>query len=588
MSAVAWSIVLASLLVSVAVTGWVRRQALRRQWLDVPNERSSHDAPTPRGGGLGIVVATGCGFVALWATGLIPGDLCVALLGGGLACAVTGFRDDRKPLGAGLRLAVHMGAAAWALAWLGGVQPMQVGASTYDLGIVGNLLGALAIGWTINLFNFMDGIDGLAAGEAVFIAGAGALLSSVRPPPQCRPQAWCSPPRHSGFSAGTGLRPGSSWATSAAATSVSSSQCLRLRPCAIRRCVVFAWLVLGGVFFVDATVTLARRMARGERAHEAHRSHAYQWLARAWGSHRPVTLAILLFNAWVLLPVAGFCVAYPQLAFVAATATLVALVPLALVARRRQGRSAPGFKGVNGLAENRSDHRHHRPGRRLPGRVPAGQGLRGPRHQAPRLARSTPTASTTSTRTRTSRTRGFILHYGDLTDSTNLIRIIQQVQPDEIYNLAAQSHVAVSFETPEYTANADALGTLRLLEAIRILGLEKKTRFYQASTSEMYGKVQEMPQTRDHAVLPALALRRGQALRLLDHGELPRGLRHVRLQRHPVQPRVAAPRRDLRHAQDHARRWRASSWACRSACTSATSTRSATGATRATTSRRSG
>ncbi len=90
--------------------------------------------------------------------------------------------------------------------------------------------------------------------------------------------------------------------------------------------------------------------------------------------------------------------------------------------------------------------------------------------------------------------RNFILHYGDLTDSTNLIRIIQQVQPDEIYNLAAQSHVAVSFETPEYTANADGIGTLRILEAIRILGLEKKTRFYQASTSELYGLVQEIPQ----------------------------------------------------------------------------------------------
>jgi GDPmannose 4,6-dehydratase len=86
------------------------------------------------------------------------------------------------------------------------------------------------------------------------------------------------------------------------------------------------------------------------------------------------------------------------------------------------------------------------------------------------------------------------LHYGDLTDSTNLIRIIQEVQPDEIYNLAAQSHVAVSFETPEYTANSDAVGTLRVLEAIRILGLEKRTRFYQASTSEMFGKVQEIPQ----------------------------------------------------------------------------------------------
>ncbi len=91
--------------------------------------------------------------------------------------------------------------------------------------------------------------------------------------------------------------------------------------------------------------------------------------------------------------------------------------------------------------------------------------------------------------------RNFMLHYGDLTDSTNLIRILKQVKPDEVYNLAAQSHVAVSFESPEYTADTDALGTLRLLEGIRLLGLEKKTRFYQASTSELFGKVQETPQT---------------------------------------------------------------------------------------------
>ena len=91
--------------------------------------------------------------------------------------------------------------------------------------------------------------------------------------------------------------------------------------------------------------------------------------------------------------------------------------------------------------------------------------------------------------------KNFILHYGDMTDSTNLIRIIQEIQPDEIYNLAAMSHVAVSFETPEYTGNADGLGTLRILDAVRLLGLEKKTRIYQASTSELYGKVQEVPQT---------------------------------------------------------------------------------------------
>jgi len=91
--------------------------------------------------------------------------------------------------------------------------------------------------------------------------------------------------------------------------------------------------------------------------------------------------------------------------------------------------------------------------------------------------------------------RNFMLHYGDMTDSTNLIRLIQEIQPDEIYNLAAMSHVAVSFETPEYTGNADGLGTLRILDAVRLLGLTKKTRIYQASTSELYGKVQEVPQS---------------------------------------------------------------------------------------------
>ena len=98
----------------------------------------------------------------------------------------------------------------------------------------------------------------------------------------------------------------------------------------------------------------------------------------------------------------------------------------------------------------------------------------------------------------------FIMHYGDLTDSTNIIRIIQDVEPDEIYNLGAQSHVQVSFETPEYTAQADALGTLRVLEALRILGMEKKVRFYQASTSELFGKVQKIPQDEETPFIPAV------------------------------------------------------------------------------------
>ena len=129
----------------------------------------------------------------------------------------------------------------------------------------------------------------------------------------------------------------------------------------------------------------------------------------------------------------------------------------------------------------------------------------------------------------------FFLHHGDLTDSSNLIRIMGQTQPDEIYNLAAQSHVAVSFEEPEYTANSDAIGALRLLEAMRILGLEKKSRFYQASSSELYGLVQESTATRNHTVLSALAVRRGKAVRILDYGELSRSVWAIRVQRNCLQ-----------------------------------------------------
>ena len=133
--------------------------------------------------------------------------------------------------------------------------------------------------------------------------------------------------------------------------------------------------------------------------------------------------------------------------------------------------------------------------------------------------------------------RSINLHYGDMTDSSSLIRIIQTTQPDEIYNLAAQSHVKVSFDVPEYTAEADATGTLRLLEAVRILGLERKTKIYQASTSELYGLVQEVPQRETTPFLSPLTVWCSEALRLLDHEELPRELRDVRCQWHPLQPR---------------------------------------------------
>lgn len=141
------------------------------------------------------------------------------------------------------------------------------------------------------------------------------------------------------------------------------------------------------------------------------------------------------------------------------------------------------------------------------------------------------------------------LHYGDLTDSSNLNRMIEKINPCEIYNLGAQSHVQVSFEVPEYSADADALGVLRILDAIKETGVN--ARFYQASTSELFGKVQEVPQSETTPFYPRSPLRRRQAVWLLDHKELPGSLWTPCLERYSFQPRVPTARRNLCHTQNH-------------------------------------
>ena len=152
------------------------------------------------------------------------------------------------------------------------------------------------------------------------------------------------------------------------------------------------------------------------------------------------------------------------------------------------------------------------------------------------------------------------LHYGDLTDSTNLIRIIQEIQPDEIYNLAAQSHVAVSFETPEYTANSDAVGTSARLGSNPNFGAREKNAILPSLNIRDVRKSAGDSAKGNHAVLPPLALRRRKGLCILDYRELSRGLRHVCLQRHPVQPRIANARRNLRIAENHPRIDESQSW----------------------------
>lgn len=179
------------------------------------------------------------------------------------------------------------------------------------------------------------------------------------------------------------------------------------------------------------------------------------------------------------------------------------------------------------------------------------------------------------------------LHYGDLTDSSALVRIVAEVQPDEIYNLAAQSHVAVSFEEPEYTANSDALGALRMLEAIRIVKREKTTRFYQASTSELYGLVQEIPQKE---TTPSIRDRPMQSQNCMPTGPRsitarPTGSMPATASCSITSPLCAAKRSSRARSRAHSR---ASTWVTRSGCISAISTPSATGDTPATTSKCSG
>lgn len=321
--------VLAVLLGSILLTRLMRTLALARGMLDVPNARSSHHVPTPRGGGVAIVVASTAAFASFVVSHVLHRELGTALIGGGLAVAIVGFLDDHRSVRPGIRLAIHLGAALWALWWLGGLPSLQIGRTVVPLGPSGCVLGVLGIVWVLNLFNFMDGVDGIAASEAVFIVCAAGLLLYRRDGSAEMLAAevvfgaacvgflvWNWPPAKIFMGdVGSGY--------SGYVIGVLGVAASRQHPAE-----VWVWLILGGAFFIDATVTLVRRILRGERAHQAHRSHAYQWLARRWGSHRRVTLALLGVNVLWLLPWASCAVANLERAHWVA---LIALAPLTVL-----------------------------------------------------------------------------------------------------------------------------------------------------------------------------------------------------------------------------------------------------------------
>jgi Fuc2NAc and GlcNAc transferase len=319
----------AALVASALLTYIARRFALSRGMLDVPNERSSHTRVTPRGGGIAIVVASTLAFLALAVVGDISHELLLALSVGGAAVALVGYVDDRHRLPARVRLTVHVLAAVWAVVWVRGLGTVQFGEHLLHLGWAGTALSVLGIVWVLNLFNFMDGIDGIAAGEALFVAGAGALLASSSAGAGVGAAAWVFAGACAGFlpwnwpparvflgDVGSGYL--------GYITIVLALADAREHPVAI-----WIWFILGGIFFVDATVTLMRRLFRGDKVHEAHRQHAYQRLARCWNSHLRVTCAVLAIDLVWLFPWALFAWFHREFA---AAAAVTATAPLLLAA----------------------------------------------------------------------------------------------------------------------------------------------------------------------------------------------------------------------------------------------------------------
>jgi Fuc2NAc and GlcNAc transferase len=322
-----------ALIVCVALVWWARAHALRRNILDVPNTRSSHAVPTPRGGGIAIVATyVGSSAWLFWVRAL-DAKLAAVLCATGCAIAAVGFFDDRSQLSARLRFSVHAGAAVVVIAALGGFPEPDMARWGMGNFWVAAAFSALVLVWGTNLFNFMDGIDGIAASEAVFILTSTALLNVASGGDYGMTAAslnlaaacvgfllWNWPPARIFLGdVGSGF-------LGFMVTALVLVSCQR------GRLPVEVLPILGGVFVVDATSTLVRRVLRGDRWFEAHRMHAYQHLARRFHGHRPVTLLVSGVNLLWLLPWAYVATRFPAIARLCFAAALLPLVIFALLA----------------------------------------------------------------------------------------------------------------------------------------------------------------------------------------------------------------------------------------------------------------
>jgi len=286
------------------LTWLLRRYALARSLIDMPNARSSHSVPTPRGGGVAIVVSFLMALPLLFVGADVSQSVTWALIGGGAAVAVLGFLDDHGHIAARWRLLGHFIAALWALFWLGGLPAISLPGLVVNLGWFGQVLAAFYLVWMLNLYKFRDGIDGLASIEAmcaclgaclVYWLGDYEMLIWV---PLLLSMAvlgflyWNFPAARIFMGdAGSGFLGFVLGVLSLSAAWQNTS-------------LLWVWLILLGVFIVDATFTLIRRLMRGDKVYEAHRSHAYQFASRKVGSHLPVTLSVLAINLLWLMPIA--------------------------------------------------------------------------------------------------------------------------------------------------------------------------------------------------------------------------------------------------------------------------------------------
>ena len=292
-------------IVSWILTSCLRRYALSKRLVDVPNERSSHSVITPRGGGLAIVLSFLMGLPLFPWLGWLTLKSVIGIGGAGALVALIGFLDDHGHVSVRWRLLAHFAGAGWGLYWLGGFPVVDVFGFYLYLGWLGHLLAFIYLVWLLNLYNFMDGIDGIASIEAITVcfgsilmvwmvgpgeyvwSGSLLLLASV-----AGFLVWNYPPAKifmgdagSGF---LGLTLGM----------------LSIHAAAINPKLFWGWVILLGAFIVDATITLLRRVANGEKIYEAHRSHAYQYASRKLGSHKWVSLAYGLVSLVWLLPLA--------------------------------------------------------------------------------------------------------------------------------------------------------------------------------------------------------------------------------------------------------------------------------------------